>query len=102
MSNNSHYKSFPGVDPSYGSGQGSSRKDLFEMVDRRAKEILDADVCNKYKAAVNKAKDDGLIVEYDARDIELIVQAKPWREVNKTIRNNESRNNATSASADPS
>ena len=72
------------------------------MVDRRAKEILDADVCNKYKAAVNKAKDDGLIVEYDARDIELIVQAKPWREVNKTIRNNESRNNTTSTSADPS
>lgn len=72
------------------------------MIDRRAKEILDADVCSKYKAAVNKAKDEGLIVECDARDIELIMQAKPWKKVNQTIQNNESRNNATSTSPDPS
>jgi len=96
-----HYKTYPGVDPSYGS-QSSSIKDLFEMIDRRAKEILDADVCNKYKDAVNKAKDEGLIIEYDARDIELRLHSKEWKQINKTIRENESRNNATSTSPDPS
>lgn len=72
------------------------------MIDRRAKEILDGDICNKYKNAINKAKDEGLITDFDARDIELIVQAKPWKQVNKTIRENESRNNTTSTSPDPS
>ncbi len=72
------------------------------MIDRRAKEILDADVCSKYKAAVNKAKDEGLIIEYDARDIELRLHSKEWKQINKAIRENESRNNATSTSPDPS
>jgi len=66
-----HYKTYAGVDPSYGSKQGSSNKELYEMIDRRAKEILDGDICNEYKNAINNAKDKGLIVDYDARDIEL-------------------------------
>lgn len=72
------------------------------MIDRKAKEILDADVCGEYKAAVNKGRQERLIENYDARDIELRMQTKPWKQVNKIIKENESRNNATSNGANPS
>lgn len=69
------------------------------MIDRRAKEILDADVCQEYKEIVKEGEDKGLIKNYNARDIELRMQSKEWKQVNKTIRENEDRNNRTT---DPS
>ena len=99
---NSCYQTFVELDPSYSFGNSSSNKDLYEMIDRRAKEILDADICGEYKTAVNKGKQQGSLRDYDARDIELRMQTKPWKQVNKIIKENESRNNATSASANPS
>ncbi len=96
-----NHQSFAGIDPSYGS-TSSSNKELYNMIDRKAKEILDGDVCNEYKNAINKAKNKGLIVDYDARDIELRLHSKEWKQINKIIRKNESRNDTTSTSSDPS
>jgi len=59
-------------------------------------------VSNEYKNAINKAKNKGLIVDYDARDIELRLHSKEWKQINKIIRKNESRNDTTSTSSDPS
>ena len=94
-----YHKSFENVDPSYGS-QSSSNKELYDMIDRRAKEILDGDICNKYKNAINKAKAKGLIEEYDARDIELRLHSKEWKQINKIIRKNEARSDTTGTSPD--
>jgi hypothetical protein len=99
---NSCNQTFVELDPSYSFGESSSNKDLYEMIDRKAKEILAADVCGDFKIAVKEARQQGLLDHYDDRDIELLMQAKPWKQVNKIIKENESRNNATSASADPS
>jgi hypothetical protein len=99
---NSCYQTFVELDPSYSFGESSSNKDLYEMIDRKAKEILAADVCGDYKVAVMEARQQGLLDYYDEEDIQLLMQAKPWKQVNKIIKENESRNNATSASADPS
>ena len=72
------------------------------MIDRRAKEILDGDVCSKYKNAIKKAKAEGLMADYDARDIELRLHSKEWKQINKIIRENEARNDTINTSPDPS
>ncbi len=92
-SKSSSYKQYIGIDPTYQIGHRSSSKELYDMIDRRAKEILDADVCQEYKEIVKEGEDNGLIRNYDARDIELRMQSKEWKQVNKTIRENEARNN---------
>ena len=97
----SAYKQYIGIDPTYQLGHKSCSKELYDMIDRRAKEILDADVCQEYKEIVKEGKDNGLIRNYDARDIELRMQSKEWKQVNKTIRENEARNNmATNSNPD--
>jgi|14_taG_2_1085336.scaffolds.fasta_scaffold86590_1 hypothetical protein len=79
-----------------------SNKDLYDMIDRRAKEILAGDSTYEFRKAVKEAEDKGDIRDLTERQIKVRMDDRHWRKVNQTIRKNEARHNTTDNGTDPS
>jgi hypothetical protein len=99
-SKSSSYKQFIGIDPSY--NERKSNKDLYDMIDRRAKEILAGDSTYEFRKAVKEAEAKGDIRDLTERQIKVRMDDRHWRKVNQTIRKNEARHNTTDNGTDPS
>lgn len=90
------------VDPTFEPSNKSSNKDLYDMIDRRAKEILAGDSTHEYRKAVKEAEAKGDIRDLTPRQIKVRMDDKHWKKVNQTIRKNEARNNTTDNGDNPS
>ena len=75
------------IDPTYSTE--NSAKDLYKMIDHKAKQILKNDVTYQYRQIVKKAMKAGLIRKKTEVEIAKEIAKKPWLKINKTIRKNE-------------
>jgi len=91
---------FVALDAGY--NERRSNKDLYDMIDRRAKEILAGDSTYEFRKAVKAAEDKGDIRDLTERQIKVRMDDRHWRKVNQTIRKNEARHNTTDNGTDPS
>jgi len=91
---------FVSLDAGY--NERRSNKDLYDMIDRRAKEILAGDSTYEFRKAVKEAEDKGDIRDLTERQIKVRMDDRHWRKVNQTIRKNEARHNTTDNGTDPS
>ena len=77
----------PNIDPTY--DNSNSLKELFDMVDTKAKDILKNDTYYQYRRVAKEAIDSGLIRKKTDEEIAKELKSKPWLKVNKIIRKNE-------------
>ena len=72
---------------------------LLKLIDSNAKRIIKQDPFYEVKNLVQRAIRNGLIQKKTENEIQAELLSKPWKKVNKIIRENENRNNNTT---DPS
>lgn len=75
------------IDPTYSTE--NSAKDLYKMIDHKAKQILKNDVTYQYRQIAKKAIKAGLIRKKTEVEIAKEIAKKPWLKINKIIRKNE-------------
>lgn len=76
----------PNIDPTY---DNSNRyKELYDMVDTKAKDILKNDVYYQHRRTAKEAIASGLIRKKTDEEIAEELKSKPWLKVNKIIRKN--------------
>jgi hypothetical protein len=79
----------PNIDPTY--ENTNSYKELFDMIDTKAKNIIKNDVWFQHRQVAKQAIADGLIRKKTDDEIADELKSKPWLKVNKIIRKNEQR-----------
>ena len=77
----------PNIDPTY--ENTNSYKELFDMIDKKAKNIIKNDVWLQHLQVSKQAIADGLIRKKTDDEIAEELKSKPWLKVNKIIRKNE-------------
>ena len=77
----------PNIDPTY--ENTNSYKELFDMIDTKAKNIIKNDVWFQHRQVAKQDIADGLIRKKTDDEIAEELKSKPWLKVNKIIRKNE-------------
>tara|TARA_X000001388_G_scaffold17838_2_gene11113 strand:+ start:2601 stop:2843 length:243 start_codon:yes stop_codon:yes gene_type:complete len=77
----------PNIDPTY--DNSNSYKELFDMIDKKAKSIIKNDVWFQHRQTAKQAIAEGLIRKKTDKEIADELKSKPWLKVNKIIRKNE-------------
>jgi hypothetical protein len=77
----------PNIDPTY--ENTNSYKELFDMIDKKAKTIIKNDAWFQHRQVAKQAIADGLIRKKTDDEIADELKSKPWLKVNKIIRKNE-------------
>jgi hypothetical protein len=79
----------PNIDPTY--ENSNSYKELFDMIDKKAKNIIKNDAWFQHRQTAKQAIAEGLIRKKTNEEIAEELKSKPWLKVNKLIRKNEQR-----------
>jgi hypothetical protein len=74
-------------------------KQILDMVHSKSEDMLKKDPCYQHWKAVKWGEKHGLIRDLTPEEIQRRMDNREWRKVNKTIIQNENRNNDTDSSS---